>query len=347
MRHMRRISFLLSFALLLFPVSVLAMPAPLQQVYDRRADLQAVFDEAGEVRAPGAAGFLIHLEDWAAQYGWQTEPELAAYIPEYAPPVRVRTTPAPVLGAASWIVVDRQSGQILAAEHAEKLWPIASITKLMTSDIVTSRVGTLDRLGEVRNADDVGGARLYVTDGTLFTLRELLSATLIGSANNAANALSRTLGISGSSFVAEMNARAQQLGLRQTRFTDPTGIELGNVSTARETAQFARAIFAENEAVRKTTQTVRVPLTGSDQVQRTITTTNWMLYKPAYDDVWVTAGKTGYLLESAWNVVEQLRPSQYAADQELVIVVLGSTSRAESFDAVLALSQWTWKEFAW
>ncbi|PIR47471.1 hypothetical protein COV06_03370 [Candidatus Uhrbacteria bacterium CG10_big_fil_rev_8_21_14_0_10_50_16] len=332
---------------LLLPQSVFAMSDTLRDVYDQRPDLQAVFTQEGETVAPGAAGFLMHLEDWAQQYGWQSVPELASYAPEVAPPQRLNLHADPVVDAAAWIVVDRSSGKILAANGAEKLWPIASITKLVTTDVVTKQTTALDQSWDVRNTDNVGGARLYVEDGTWFPVRELLSAALIGSANNAAYAISRVLGVPQSTFVGLMNDRVRTMGLRRTTLVDPTGIEVENQSTAREIAYLAREVFANNETVRKTTQTVRAPLQGSDGIVRTITTTNWMLYKPQYDDVWVTGGKTGFLYESEWNVVEQLRPSQYEGERELIVVVFGSASRGESFDNVQRLSKWVWSEFDW
>ncbi|HBU27931.1 TPA: hypothetical protein DEB00_02330 [Candidatus Uhrbacteria bacterium] len=340
-------AYLLIALLLVFPHGAFAMSDTLRDVYNQRPDLQAVFTPDGETVTPGAAGFLMHVEDWAQQYGWQSVVELASYAPEVTPPQRLNVSADPVIDAAAWIVVDRSSGMILAANKAETVWPIASITKLITTDVVTKQTLALDKSWDVRDSDNVGGARLFVTDGTWFSVRELLHAALIGSANNAAYAISRVIGVPESTFVALMNDRIHVMGLRRTVFVDPTGIEVANQSTAREVAYLAREVFAQNEAVRRMTQTVRATIEGSDAIPRTITTTNWMLYKPQYDDVWVTAGKTGYLYESEWNVVEQLRPSQYEDEKELIIVVFGSASRGESFDNVHQLALWAWKEFSW
>lgn len=344
---MKRLLVLVLGVVLLIPQSTWAMRADLQSVYDRRPDLRAAFDELGESRFETAAGFLMHFEDWAYQYGWKTEPELVAFAPEVDPPERVGVSPEPLIDAAAWIVVDKNSNQILAANNAHMDWPIASITKLVTADVITKQTTALDKAWDVRNTDNVGGARLYVEDGTWFTLRELLYATLAASANNAANASARVLGVAKPAFVSYMNDRVRTMGLRRTTLVDPTGIEVENTSTAREIAYMAREVFGENELVRGMTQTVRKAMQGSDGVDRSLMTTNWMLYKPAYDGVWVTAGKTGFLYESEWNVVEQLRPSQYEEEKELIVVVFGSHSRGESFDNVLMLSEWVWENFSW
>ena len=331
---------------LLVPSTAFAMPDRLQRVYDMRTDLQAAFDLNGDAIPNSAAGFLINFEDWAKQYGWRTMDELSSYAPVVEPPARANVE-QPVIDAEAWIVVDKNSGKILGAHEAGKEWPIASITKLVTSDVMTRMTNDFDRQWDVRDEDNVGGARLYVDDGTQFKLDDLLHATLVGSANNAANAISRSIGLARESYIGFMNDRVRMLGLRHTKLVDPTGIELGNTSTAREVAELARRVFTENEKVRSATQTVRMAITGSDGTDRNLTTTNWMLYKPQYDDVWVMAGKTGYLHESKWNVVEMLRPSKDDEARELIVVVFGSESRGESFDNVMLLSNWAWQNHSW
>jgi len=343
---MKRVILILGIVIFALPNVVFAMPNTLQAVYNSRSDLQSAFDENGDSIVGSAAGFLINFEDWALQYGWKVIPALADFAPVVEPPVGGDVL-APVVDAEAWIVVDSSSGVILGAKNAGAEWPIASITKLVTSDVVTKQTDVFDKRWSVLNSDNVGGARLRVDGGTSFTVRELLFATLVGSANNAANSISRVLGISRESFVGYMNDRVRTIGLRHTRLVDPTGIEVGNVSNAREVAKLALEVFKGNEMVRSIAQTVRKPLVGSDGVERELMTTNWMLYKPAYDDVWVMAGKTGFLYESRWNVVEMLRPSRNDGERELIVVVLGSQSRGESFYNVLKLSEWAWGNFAW
>lgn len=324
-------------------------PDPLTAVYETRGDLQAAFDTDGTPKG-AAAGFLMNLKDWARQYGWQEYPELSAYAPTVQPPVATpRAAAAPAVTSGKYIVIDDASGAILAAEHAEDTWPIASITKLMTTTVAIESGIDVGGAGAVVESDDVGGARLGVTSGTRFTVRDLLAATLVGSANNAANALARLSGIPQADFVANMNARAQTMGLARTTFVDPTGIELGNVSTAREVAYFAHTAF-ENEHVRKFAGSTKAHIAALNDATyvRDIANTNWMLYYPAYDDLYVTAGKTGFLNESGWNVVVQLHPmSDTDSSRSLTIVALGAAGRRESFDDAAALARWAWRNFDW
>lgn len=320
----------------------------LAQVYAMRSDLQAAFDAGGAPIGTGA-GFLMNLEDWARQYGWQEYPELSMYAPAVFPPVgKTGTVAVPVVTSSRYIVIDNASGAILAAQNAQAAWPIASITKLMTTTVAIDEGLDVGGAGDVKSVDDVGGAKLYVVDGTRFTMRDLLAATLVGSANNAANAVARLTGMSKADFVGEMNDRAAALGLSRTTFVDPTGIELGNVSNAREVAYFAQTAFAK-ENVKKLSGSwrTRIAALNDEDYVRDIKNTNWLLYDPAYDDLYVTAGKTGFLNESGWNLVVQMHPMGEDTVRSLTVVTLGAAGRREGFDDAAALARWAWKSFRW
>ena len=326
----------------LLPATGLASTDPLPAIYKLRPDLQSVFDSDTGLATSPKAGFLVDLEDWAHQYGWQEYPEeLASYAPATNPPVAGKT-PAPTITARDYIVVDASSGVILSARGADEVWPVASLTKLMTAQVALDRGLHLSEVVAVTNADNVGGARLYVDDGTTFSASDLLSAMLIGSANNAANALARA---AGPNFVSAMNARASSLHLSHTHFIDASGIEPQNVSTAREVALFANEAFTHSEVQQRTTTVKKQIYAITTDEWRDLKTTNWMLYYPEYDDVYVTAGKTGYLEESGWNVVERLRPSANGKNQELLIVTFGSASRGDSFHDAEALAEWIWQSY--
>lgn len=333
-----------------FPAAVLAED-PLMSVYQTRGDLQRAFDPETGLAVPGtAAGFLLDLEDWARQYGWMEHDELSAYGPVSGDGVPVRVDSSEIeseVDAAAYVVMDRSTGKILTVKNENKVWPVASLTKLVTADVVLDQKVSMSSLADVRNADNVGGARLWVHDGDEFSVEDLFYATLVGSANNAANALSRSTGLSRSSFLQEMNLRAAALNLTKTEFVDPTGIELGNVSTAREMTRLVRDAFARDEIRRFTTTASRSIYDQTQGTSKKMTNTNWMLYKPAYDDVYITGGKTGYLIESGWNLAVSIRPSGRDVDRELLVVVFGSGSRSESFENTKRLADWAWETHEW
>ncbi|MFA6132089.1 MAG: serine hydrolase [Patescibacteria group bacterium] len=337
-------------SLFLAPMSVAAAisDSDLASIYNQRPDLQKAFDETGVAVPNSAAGFLIDLTDWAEQYGWREYSELSAFAPASEKlPQLVGRGVVPEVTANSYIVVDKNSGLILAEKKSSTVWPIASITKLMTASLVLDSGVDLYGICSIEACDEVGGARLYVNPGADFILSDLIYAALVGSANNAANAIARAADDDKEDFVAKMNERAADYGLPNTVFTDPTGIEPTNVSTAREIARFTREVFSRPEIRQYTgtaNRTISVLSTGEE---KKLVSTNWLLWKPAYDDIYVMAGKTGYLEESGWNVVTALRPIYTDANREIIVVVFGTASRGDSMNDARDLAEWTWTNYRW
>jgi len=263
-------------------------------------------------------------------------------VPERIDPIEIESS----IHAEAYVVLDRASGKLLTVKQENKVWPIASLTKLMTSNVILEKPPAMQTRYAVKSIDDVGGAKLYLKNGDKLTIQDLFYAMFLGSANNAANALARTSGLSKTQFVKKMNAKAQTMNLLQTKFTDPTGMDITNVSTPLEMAQIARVAFDQPLVRQYTTtpeKTIRVVNTG---VTKKIKNTNWMLTYPEYSDISVTGGKTGYLEESAWNFVTSIRPKS-DPNKELLIVVFGAPSRADSFIATKTLADWAWNSYAW
>ena len=338
------------FFMVLLPQPVFAISNDLLEVYQERPDLQQSFQGAsyqGIIGTP--AGFLVDLEDWAEQYGWQEDDRLSDYAPEVQPvSAQHGMLPIPEITAEHFIIIDDASGAILAERGSDNLWPIASLTKLVTVYTALNHGLDIGGAGSVLKLDDVGGAKLYVEDGTTFSIRDLLYATLVGSANNAANAIARETGYNTDAFIDAMNELSDELNLRQTVFADPTGIEVTNISTAREVAYFTREIL-KDETIRRITGTssIHIEALNDDTYVRDIDSTNWLLYDEAYDDVYVTAGKTGFLYESGWNLMVRMHPMGEDEDRAVFMVLFGADSRRDSFDDAHALSRWAWNEFDW
>lgn len=329
-----------------FPVVAVAAPnATLKAVYEKRPDLQRLFEKETYLAKPDAQTFLISLEDWARQYGWRERNDLAAYAPKTKKrPARIPKAAAiPKVTADAYVVIDRASGLILADKRAGKLHPVASLTKLVTAGVALDKGVKQTSSYVIRAADDVGGARLSVDDGTGISGDDLFFSTLVASANNAANALARSAGLSKPAFIEEMNLAAKALGLTRTTFVDPSGIETENTSTPREMALIAEKAFARPEIRRYTTTAARDVRTASET--KRLKNTNWMLWKPEYDDLYVTGGKTGFLNEAGWNLAVALKGGN--TKPELLLVTFGSDTREASFLDARKLAQWTWKNHRW
>jgi D-alanyl-D-alanine endopeptidase (penicillin-binding protein 7) len=153
----------------------------------------------------------------------------------------------PNIQAASGIIVDLDSGAELYAKNADEIRPIASVGKLFLALAVRGKGIPLDGLTTITEEDRLlarGGARSRLLVGHAFTNHDLLRAMLIASDNRACSALGRAVGWSARELVKAMGDTARALGLKKTRFDDPSGLN-GNVSTAREVAVALRAALGD------------------------------------------------------------------------------------------------------
>src|SRR4029078_12545166 len=125
--------------------------------------------------------------------------------------------------------------------------PIASISKLAAMLAVVDRGLEMEGLSTINKSDaevGKGGAKSRLLEGMTLSNRDLLHAALMGSDNRAIPALGRAVKLTPTQLVAAMNAKAKQLGLRSTRFLEPTGLSAGNVSTPREVIVMLKQVIA-------------------------------------------------------------------------------------------------------
>lgn len=224
-------------------------------------------------------------------------------------------TRPPVVPAAAWFVVG-DDGAVLAARDAHEPRAMASITKLMTALVVLDRARLSDVVRVSRTAADVGESSIYLRAGDELTVAELLHGMLVPSANDAAEALAVYVGRgSVARFVALMNAKARQLGLRDTYFENPHGLdEAGHVSSARDVTVLLRQALGV-PFIRAALQRETFALPGGQTFEST-------------DDLlqsWppLVAGKTGHTGKAGWS--ETAAASERGAT--VYGAVLGSASR--------------------
>jgi len=135
------------------------------------------------------------------------------------------------------IVIDLDSNEVLWSREPDTVRPIASVSKVMAALVAVEKGLKLDEEQTMTDEDArvaKGGARSRLLAGYRVTNHELLRAALLGSDNRAVSALGRSVGLNAKAFAAAMTAKAKSLGLKKTRFGDPTGLDERNVSTARE-----------------------------------------------------------------------------------------------------------------
>lgn len=250
------------------------------------------------------------------------------------PLIPVHAQPPDSVSARAYVVLDDQTGAVVSSRNADTPHPAASLTKLMSAVIFMEHRPAWNLRVKMLKADEVGGGRLRLPIGTVVTVRDLFYAALVGSANNSANALMRSSHLSNRLFIHEMNVRAAVLGLRHTAFRDASGMNPGNVTTARDMALLARYAFKNPDigAAVGTEQYQFKPVTQKQK--KTIANTNLILGQSA-GGVTITGGKTGYLEEADYNLVVR---ATNPAGRGYLIVVLGSTSRRAAADDARTLA---------
>jgi D-alanyl-D-alanine endopeptidase (penicillin-binding protein 7) len=199
-------------------------------------------------------------------------------------------------------VVDQNSAEVLFEKNANVALPIASLTKLMTGMVVMDSKQDLDEVLRVTD-DDVdrhkfSSSRLPV--GASMTRRELLHIALMSSENRAASALGRNYPGGISAFVAAMNAKARQLGMRDTRYVDSSGLSSSNVSSGRDLAKLVMAAHGD-PVLREfsTTPNSTVQASGRTMHYRN---TNYLVSLPDWN---IGLQKTGFINEAGRCLVMQ------------------------------------------
>lgn len=153
----------------------------------------------------------------------------------------------PNVQALGALVVDLDSGQELYSRRPDQPRAIASISKLASALVVADRTLELEGLTTINKADvEVarGGAPSRLLLGMTLSNRDLLHAAMMGSDNRAIAALGRAVGLDATQMAKAMNKKMAQLGLKQTRFREPTGLSPENVSTPRETIALLKTAVA-------------------------------------------------------------------------------------------------------
>jgi D-alanyl-D-alanine carboxypeptidase (penicillin-binding protein 5/6) len=241
--------------------------------------------------------------------------------------------PVPEVKGDAAILTDLTLDQVLFQRAHERRLPVASLTKLMTALLVLEReAGDLGRKVRV-DPDAVFGRRDYGASSTLglragerISIRDLLEGLLLGSANDAAEALAIEEAGSVSRFVAAMNERAQALGMRRTRFASPHGLDDRGRSSAADLMRLYRtvsAIPAFERLVRRRVAIVR----SDDAPPRHVQNRNVLLW--LYPGA--TGVKTGFTAAAGYCLLATAR----RGDRELAVVVLGGSDEVFSDAAAL------------
>ena len=261
----------------------------------------------------------------------RAEQAAAAAPPPAAQPLQAQPVELSLPCRAA-LLMDQNTGQVLYEKNADTQMPIASITKVMTLLLTFEAVHdgklTYDQNVPVSDhAASMGGSQIWLEPGELFTLKEMLKAICVSSANDAAVAVGECVAGSEPAFVSRMNARAAELGMTNTHYCNACGLDQkGHLSSARDVATLSRYILQTCPEVLEYTRIWTDKLRGGETH---LVNTNKLLR--SYEGI--TGLKTG----TTGGAGVCISATATREGLSLIAVILGSPSGKERFEAARTL----------
>lgn len=239
----------------------------------------------------------------------------------------------PKLASSAVAVIDQTTGNVLYEKNAHAVVPIASITKLMTAMVALDAQPSLSEVLTITDADvdTLKGTHSRLSVGTQLTREEMMRLSLMSSENRATAALSRHYPGGRPAFIAAMNAKAQELGLTDTRFQDPTGLTPANVSSARDLVKLVDRAH-QYPLIREfsTSEEYQVAVKGRPQTFRN---TNALVKS---DNWTIGLSKTGFISEAGKCLVMQA----WLNDKPTIIVLLDSWGKVTRIADAQRIKRW-------
>lgn len=260
-------------------------------------------------------------------------------IPVYA---EETDTLAGTLSAKSAILMEMSSGQVLMEKNADEKLPPASITKIMTLLLVMEaldegKITLEDRVTASREASSKGGSQIWLKEGEVMTVHELIKATAVASANDASTALAEYIAGDETSFVALMNKRAAELGMTNTNFENCSGLDdtaENHYTTARDIAIMSCELM-KHEKIKEYT-TIWMDSLRNGETELVNTNRLIRFYEGATGLKTGTTSKAGYCISA----------TAQREGMELVAVVLGSDNSTDRFEDAKKLLNWGFANYS-
>ncbi len=241
---------------------------------------------------------------------------------------------SPALRSNIALIYDEISQRPLYGKNSEMVAPIASITKLMTAMVVLDARLSMDETITIDMADmdSLKGTHSRLGIGMSFTRSELLKLALMASENRAAHALARSYPGGVSAAIRAMNAKAEALGMEDTRFRDPTGLNSDNVSTARDLVKMVAAA-RKYALIRVFTTTASHSVDGWGGRELRFNNTNPLVKNASWD---IVVSKTGFINEAGRCLVMEAKIKQ----RPVIIVLLDSWGKSTRIGDANRIKKW-------
>ncbi len=249
--------------------------------------------------------------------------------------VRHADTNALFLRSSAALVVDENEDVVLYGRNIDELRPIASLTKLMTAMVMLDAGLALDDRIEITRTDRdrLKGSKSRLRYGTILSRYDMLHVALAASDNRAAAALARTYPGGQDAVIAAMGAKAWELGMTHTSFSDAAGLRAGNVATLRDLVKLARAL-RQYPSIEAWSVSRRFRVTDhSTGEEIAFGNTNRLIYRDSWN---ISLSKTGYTAEAG----NCLLMRAVIAQRPVIIALLNSWGKLSKYGDSHRIRQW-------
>lgn len=231
------------------------------------------------------------------------------------------------------LVIDQDTSEVLFSKNDQAVLPIASLTKLMTGLVVSEARLAMDEVITISqiDVDTEKGSSSRLKVGTQLSRGELLHLALMSSENRAAHALGRSYPGGLQVFVGLMNAKAQSLGMNDTKYVEPTGLSSSNQSSARDLVKLVNVAYGDPTLRELSTSPGHQVAVGNRTLQ--YNNTNRLVKNPSWD---IGLQKTGYISEAGQCLVMQAK----VAGRMLIMVFLDSAGKLSRLGDAERVRRW-------
>lgn len=239
------------------------------------------------------------------------------------------------LASSNALIINQNTGEVLFAKNTNLPTPIASITKLMTAMVMLDAKLPQDEVIEIsdNDIDYLKGTSSRLTIGTQMTRGEFLQLALMSSENRAASTLATNYPGGKFNFVKAMNAKAHMLGLTNTHFVDPTGLDSENISTAEDLAKMVQAAYQYAEIRAATTTANREVYLEGRSYPVLFKNTNGLVREGEWE---IGLSKTGFINEAGRCLVMQAT----IAGEPMIVVLLNSNGKLTRIGDANRIRKW-------
>lgn len=248
---------------------------------------------------------------------------------------KVAASAQPEIASGSAMVIDLNTNKVIFASHPDRVRPIASITKVMTAMVVLDAHLPLDEMlkVDISHTPEMRGVYSRVRLNSEISRKNMLLLALMSSENRAAASLAHHYPGGYNAFIRAMNAKARALGMNNTRYVEPTGLSINNVSTARDLTKLLIASKKYPLIGQLSTTHEDMANFSSPNYTLPFRNTNHLVYKPDWN---IQLTKTGFTNEAGHCLVMRTTINQ----RPVALVVLDAFGKYTHFADANRLRSW-------